>query len=152
MKLLFIATLLFSVPGIPTGNPFEKDQIKINFAKTFPGVTNVVWVQEEENVKAVVEQEEIKTHITYNPDGTVEKCIRYYSCKDLPAHIRARVFEKYPDGKILGVTETFEDNAMNYYIHIKNEENLIQLQADPSGQLSKLSSVRDGSPRKKEKK
>lgn len=145
MKLLLIATLLFSAPGFPGSTVFEKDIVKINFEKTFPGVTDVVWVQEENNVKAVIEQDEVKTHITYNPDGTVEKCIRYYSCKHLPAHIRARVYEKYPEAKILGITETFEDEAMNYYVHIKNEENLIQLHSDPSGQLTKLKSFRDGS-------
>ncbi len=145
MKLLLIASLLFSSPGFPGGSVFEKDQVKINFEKTFPDATGVVWVQEEKTVKAVIDQDEIKTHITYNPDGTVEKCIRYYSCKNLPAHIRARVYEKYPEAKITGVTETFEDNAMNYYVHLKNEENLIQLHSDPSGQLTKLKSFRDGS-------
>lgn len=145
MKLLFIATLLFSTGSFNTGNSFVKDQVRINFEKTFPGVTEVKWVQQENKVKAVVEQAEIKTHITYNADGTVEKCIRYYSCQQLPAHIRARVYEKYPDAKIQGVTETFEDKSMNYYIHLKNEDKFVELHADPSGDLTKIKSFKDAS-------
>ena len=145
MKLLFIISLLLS-GSFSADNVFVRDKVKVNFDKTFPNANDVVWVkQDNDNVKAVLVQDDIKTHITYNPDGTVNQCLRYYACKHLPAHIRARVYEKFPDSEIIGVTEAFSENALNYYINIKSNAKIYELRSDPTGDIVKLKSFKDGS-------
>ena len=145
MKLLFIISLLFT-GSFPADNVFVRDQVKANFDKTFPNANDVTWVKHDNNtVKAVLIQDDIKTHITYNPDGSVNQCLRYYDCKNLPAHIRAKIFEKYPECQIVGVTELFADNALNFYINIKNDSKILELRADPSGDLTKMKSFKDAS-------
>lgn len=150
MKRIFIFALVLVTTGSfrlsdPGNNDTlnVKDKITENFEKTFPGVSNVVWFKQEDGMKAVIEQGDIKTHITYDSEGKVQKSMRFYPCKHLPAFIRAKVYEKYPSCQVTGVTESFMANDLTYQINITEGDKIVILNSDAVGNLTKVKSFKN---------
>lgn len=135
-KIFLIAAML--IYGIANANssPTVDGQVLKNFKSAFPLAEKPTWYENNGLYEVVFENNQVKCRVWYEQDGKVKKTERYYTEKELPLFIIAKVKERFNDQKIYGVTEVISAaEGMVYHIVLNDDQKWYHIQSDSSGNV-----------------
>lgn len=142
MKIKILSLCLFSV--ISAGAVFAGDSININlpvkvselFHHTFPEVEKVTWYKLEASYEAYFKNSDnCVCKIFYSQTGKLLYTLKYYLGGELPLFIKTVLAEKYPDKKILNVTEVYANSTTIYYIILENKTRFYKVKVGEDGEI-----------------
>jgi hypothetical protein len=135
-KFFLIAAMSICSIVYATSSPTVDGQVLKNFKSAFPMAEKTTWYENNGLYEAVFENNQIKCRVWYEQDGTVKKTERYYTEKELPLFIIAKVKERFNNQKIFGVTEVISAaDGMVYHIVLNDDQKWYHIQSDSSGNL-----------------
>jgi hypothetical protein len=127
------------------------DRTKNQFAIDFPRATDVHFVRTENFNEVSFTQGKEKLRAYYDDENQLVGTTEKKAFSDLPQHAQKVILEKYADYAIAEVIQ-FDDNANNetdmtlygnsfnnadnYFVALRNDKEVIVLQADLSGDVS----------------
>jgi len=135
-KIFLIASMV--IYGIANANssPTVDGQVLKNFKSAFPLAEKPTWYENNGLYEVVFENNQVKCRVWYEQDGKVKKTERYYTEKELPLFIIAKVKERFNDQKIYGVTEVISAaEGMVYHIVLNDDQKWYHIQSDSSGNV-----------------
>ena len=135
-KILLIASMFVYIITSANTSPSVDGKVLKNFNSAFPMAEKTTWYENNGLFEAVFENNQIKCRVWYEQDGTVKKTERYYSEKELPLFIIAKVKERFTDQKIYGITEVVSAaEGMVYHIVLNDDQKWYHIQSDSSGNV-----------------
>jgi hypothetical protein len=137
MKKIFLIAAMV-IYGIANANssPTVDGQVLKNFKSAFPLAEKPTWYENNGLYEVVFENNQVKCRVWYEQDGKVKKTERYYTEKELPLFIIAKVKERFNDQKIYGVTEVISAaEGMVYHIVLNDDQKWYHIQSDSSGNV-----------------
>ncbi|MBA2329941.1 MAG: hypothetical protein H0V91_10005 [Flavisolibacter sp.] len=137
MKKIFLIAAMV-IYGIANANssPTVDGQVLKNFKSAFPLAEKPTWYENNGLYEVVFENNQVKCRVWYEQDGKVKKTERYYTEKELPLFIIAKVKERFNDQKIHGVTEVISAaEGMVYHIVLNDDQKWYHIQSDSSGNV-----------------
>ncbi|MGI8600483.1 MAG: hypothetical protein ACR2KB_14620 [Chitinophagaceae bacterium] len=135
-KMLLIAAMTIYSFANANSSPTVDGQVLKNFKSAFPLAEKPTWYEINGLYEVVFENNQVKCRVWYEQDGKVKKTERYYSEKDLPLFIIAKVKERFSDQKIYGITEVISSaEGMVYHIVLNDDQKWYHIQSDTSGNL-----------------
>ncbi len=105
------------------------------FNKTFTNAVDIHWSEYVPYYEVNFKQNDIKTKITYKPDGSIVHTIRYYSGSQLPILVLTRIKNKYYDQTIFGVVEESSEEGVIYHITLEDQKYWTIVKSDDLGYL-----------------
>lgn len=135
-KIILIAAMV--VYGMANANtsPSVDGQVLKNFKSAFPQAEKTTWYENNGLYEVVFENNQVKCRVWYEQDGKVKKTERYYSEKELPLFIIAKVKERFMDQRIYGITEVVSsEDGMVYHIVLNDDHKWYHIQSDSSGNI-----------------
>jgi len=137
MKKIFLIAAMV-IYGIANANssPTVDGQVLKNFKSAFPLAEKPTWYENNGLYEVVFENNQVKCRVWYEQDGKVKRTERYYTEKELPLFIIAKVKERFNDQKIYGVTEVISAaEGMVYHIVLNDDQKWYHIQSDSSGNV-----------------
>ncbi|MDQ3550746.1 MAG: hypothetical protein M3413_04395 [Bacteroidota bacterium] len=137
MKKIFLIAAMV-IYGIANANssPTVDGQVLKNFKSAFPLAEKPTWYENNGLYEVVFENNQVKCRVWYEQDGKVKKTERYYTEKELPLFIIAKVKERFNEQKIYGVTEVISAaEGMVYHIVLNDDQKWYHIQSDSSGNV-----------------
>ncbi len=137
MKKIFLIAAMV-IYGIANANssPTVDGQVLKKFKSAFPLAEKPTWYENNGLYEVVFENNQVKCRVWYEQDGKVKKTERYYTEKELPLFIIAKVKERFNDQKIHGVTEVISAaEGMVYHIVLNDDQKWYHIQSDSSGNV-----------------
>jgi hypothetical protein len=113
-------SMLFSAAALGNG-PVNEQVLKV-FSESFKSATQVTWYELSDGYTVNFLQDDIRYNITYSSKGEFISSRRYYFSDKLPMYILFKVKRKFPGKSIYGVTETTDENGVEYYITLQNDK------------------------------
>jgi hypothetical protein len=140
MKKIIIAcfaALISATSVFATPSAFVTEKVLKVFHEAFPEVTQPTWYTFDNYYEVYfTNPDNSSCRIDYTPDGVVISTTRYYTAKDLPPAIRAKVNAKYPGKTIFGVTEVSTNDNLTFHIVLEDEKYWLNIQSSATGSLS----------------
>ncbi len=133
-SLAFLCLAILFAGSAAAGITNEK-VVKI-FKQSFPKAENIKWAEYESFDEVCFEANDIRYRIDYDHDGKIVAGMRYYSEKDLPPFILAKVKEKYKDKSVFCVTEVGDEFGLKYTIVLQDEKNWFYVESDSHGSIN----------------
>lgn len=88
------------------------------FSTSFPNATQIIWKEVPDRYIVNFVEDEIRSSIIYEKDGTLVSATRYYSEHNLPYYLWVTLKKQYPDKKIYGVIEVSRMEHIEYFIKL----------------------------------
>jgi hypothetical protein len=140
MKKTFFISMLIVISAtsiFATKTYAVNDKVLKIFNETFPEVRQPIWNTFDKYYEVYfTKPDNLSYRIDYDFDGKVIQTMRYYDGINLPAFIKSKVSEKYPNKKIAGVTEVNSDTEFGYHIILEDDKNIYNVKSDPTGNIS----------------
>jgi hypothetical protein len=146
-KIIYLAVLLTGLSATAATPPEISEKVLKAFKETFTLAENVTWQELDNNCQANFKQSDITIHVTYDNDGNLLETIRYYTEKNLPSNILAKLKKKYAGKEIFGVTETTSENEISYIITLKDDKSWYTVKSDPYANLQQTEKFKRAEPR-----
>ncbi len=105
------------------------------FRESFPNAEKVSWKELPETYVVNFIDEGVRNAIIYEKDGTFLSSTRYYQEKTLPYYLLINIKKKYPEKKILGITEVSTISDIYYYIKMEDKTVVTTIKMDAEGNL-----------------
>jgi hypothetical protein len=135
-KILLIATMAIAGITYANSSPTVDGEVLKNFKSAFPLAEKPTWYENNGLYEVVFENNQVKCKVWYEQNGKVKKTERYYTEKELPLFVIAKVKERFTDQKIYGVTEVVSsEEGMVYHIVLNDDQKWYHIQSDSSGNL-----------------
>jgi len=135
ISLCLIVIISASSVFAASNNLVTEKVLKV-FHEAFPEVKQPMWYAFETYYEVYFDNADNSScRIDYSPDGIVLSTTRYYTEKDLPPVIRAKVNEKYPRKRIFGITEVSNSENLTYHIVLEDDNNWYNIESDATGML-----------------
>ena len=133
--LLSVTAAIFSLAVFAAAPTTVTEKVLKAFNASFKDAQQVVW---EENTESNVYEvkfmhNDIKSRITYDPDGNILKAIRYYKEEQLPILIQGKLKQKYASKKVFGVTEVATPDNLEYHIVLEDAKTWTIVISDANG-------------------
>ncbi|MBS1600356.1 MAG: hypothetical protein JST75_19160 [Bacteroidetes bacterium] len=117
----------------PTKNVNEK--LLQTFKESFPNAEQVNWKELQETYVVNFVEDGVRNAIVYDKDGTFVSSTRYYQERTLPYYLLINFRKKYPEKKILGITEVSTISDIFYYIKMEDKTVVTTIKLDSEGNL-----------------
>lgn len=141
---LLMACFTFAAP-LPAAAPSAvNEKVLKAFKENFNGAEDVTWHEYKDMYQATFRQDDVQMRAQYDEQGTLLKTIRYYDGTRLIPAIKTKLGKKYPGREIHSVTETTEDNDINFVINLKDDKKWYVVKADIYGKLELLNKFNRG--------
>jgi hypothetical protein len=135
-KILLIAAMAIAGITYANSSPTVDGEVLKNFKSAFPLAEKPTWYENNGLYEVVFENNQVKCKVWYEQNGKVKKTERYYTEKELPLFVIAKVKERFTDQKIYGVTEVVSsEEGMVYHIVLNDDQKWYHIQSDSSGNL-----------------
>ena len=132
--LVWLIAIISATSVLAAPNSLVTEKVLKVFHEAFPEVKQPVWYTFDNYYEVYfTNSDNSSCRIDYSPDGIVMSTTRYYTEKELPPAIRAKVNEKYPGKKIFGVTEVSNSENLIYYIVLEDDANWYNIESDATG-------------------
>jgi len=112
------------------------------FKESFPNAEQVSWKELPETYVVNFVDEGVRNAIIYEKDGTFVSSTRYYQERTLPYYLLINFKKKYPDKKILGITELATITDIFYYIKMEDKTVITTIKMDAEGNLVLVEKLR----------
>lgn len=136
--LLSVSAAIFSLAVFAASPTTVTEKVLKAFNASFKNAKQVVW---DENPEANVYEvkfldNNIRSRITYDPEGNILKAIRYYHEEHLPILIKGKLKQKFAGKKVFGVTEVASEDNLEYHIVLEDAKNWVIVISDAQGYMS----------------
>lgn len=148
-NVLFLAVLLVVLSAAATTPPEVNEKVIRAFNETFSEAENVKWQEMENLFQADFKISEIAVRAIYADDGSLLQTVRYYTEKNLPSNILAKVKTRYKDKQLFGITEIVNDNEVSFHIVLRDEKHWYWIKSDPYGNMEQTEKLKRGDPAEK---
>jgi hypothetical protein len=136
MKRLITLVCFFATLTVAAANPPEvNEKVLKAFEQTFVSATEVVWHERENTYEARFKQSAIITRASYDKEGNLLYTTRYYGEEMLPINVLTKLKKKFVGKSVYGVTESANENDVNYHIVLQDEKNWYIIKADGFGSM-----------------
>ena len=115
-----MSALMLGLSGF-TAEPVDDSVLKI-FNESFKEAREVSWSETKEFYMVNFLKDDIRYMVTYDKKGNFITARRYYFEEHLPMYILFKVKRKFPGKSIYGVTETMNDEGLEYYITLQDKK------------------------------
>lgn len=105
------------------------------FKESFPNAEQVNWKELKESYVVDFIEDGVRSEIIYEKTGTFVSSTRYYQEKNLPYYLLINIKKRYPEKKILGVTEISTIDDIFYYIKMEDKTVVTTIKLDSEGNL-----------------
>ena len=105
------------------------------FKESFPNAEQVNWKELKETYVVDFVEDGVRSEIIYEKSGTFVSSTRYYKEKNLPYYLLINIKKRYPEKKILGVTEISTIDDIFYYIKMEDKTVVTTIKLDSEGNL-----------------
>ena len=112
------------------------------FKESFPNAEQVSWKELPETYVVNFVDEGVRNAIIYEKDGTFVSSTRYYQERTLPYYLLINLRKKYPEKKILGITELATITDIFYYIKMEDKTVITTIKMDAEGNLVLVEKLR----------
>jgi len=112
------------------------------FKESFPNAEQVSWKELPETYVVNFVDEGVRNAIIYEKDGTFVSSTRYYQERTLPYYLLINLRKKYPEKKILGITELSTITDIYYYIKMEDKTVITTIKMDAEGNLVLVEKLR----------
>ena len=115
------------------------DQKNINerllryFKEHFPNAKEVVWEEQLDNYIVNFVENDVRTHIVYDREGTFISSIRYYKEQQLPSYLLDILKKHYAGKTVFAVTEQTSEAGVVYFIKMEDAKGWIIVKMDSEG-------------------
>jgi hypothetical protein len=106
-----------------------------SFHTVFADAKNVKWTEYPDNYFVSFSQNDLLVKAFYDKQGNLLNTMRYYKEQHLPLNILCKVKKDYPAKTIDIVTEVSADNAVVYFIHLKEDKGWTIVKSDQSANM-----------------
>lgn len=136
MKKIIFSLLVFAVINARAATPPEvNEKILKAFKETFTYAEDVVWQKNDNHYQVNFWQGEINIRARYDEQGNLLGTIRYYYEKQLPPTIVSEIKRRYKGKTIFCVTEVATEEAINYYVTLRDDKKWYIIKSDVLGNL-----------------
>jgi hypothetical protein len=137
-RILYLAVLLtgLSATAVAMPTPPISEKVLQAFKQTFGDAENVSWKEADNQCQANFKMSDIQVRAIYDNEGNLLETVRYYTEKNLPPNIMAKLKKRHSGKEIFGVTEISSEYDMSYHITLKDEKNWYTIKSDPYGNLT----------------
>ena len=137
MKKIILAAFVIGISlNLMAASPINvTKKVLAAFTTTFPQASNVNWTLHEDYYIVTFVQNDIRTNIAYDQEGSIVRSLRYYTQEQLPFIVLSTVKETYQGKKIFGVTEESSQNGTIYHIILQDDQSWYHVNATPTGSL-----------------
>jgi len=112
------------------------------FKESFPNAEQVSWKELPETYVVNFVDEGVRNAIIYEKDGTFVSSTRYYQERTLPYYLLINFKKRYPEKKILGITELATITDIFYYIKMEDKTVITTIKMDAEGNLVLVEKLR----------
>ena len=148
-NVLLLTALLVVLSAAATTPPEVNEKVIKAFNETFSEAENVKWQERANLFQADFKISEIAVRAIYADDGSLLQTVRYYTEKNLPSNILAKVKTRYENKQVFGVTEIVNDNEVSFHIVLKDEKHWYWIKSDPYGNMEQTQKLKRGEPTEK---
>jgi hypothetical protein len=106
-----------------------------NFAKKFPGVSNVIWSQANKTTWGYFKQHGVPVRVSYNQNGKLMYTIRYYNEDQVSPIIKQKLNSEGFTMKIVNVTEVKSRYSTTQVVKMENDKSIITLTINQAGEV-----------------
>src|SRR5688572_1647427 len=117
---LIISMLMFSIVA-SASVPVDDSVLKL-FNESFKEAREVSWSETKAHYLVNFIKDDIRHMVTYDKKGNLISARRYYFEEKLPMYILFKIKRRFPDKAIYGVTETMNDEGIEYYITMQDRK------------------------------
>ncbi len=146
MKSLFLsAAIIFSVAAnaVKPVDPANQ-KVMTTFSQVFKDVRNVSWSNVGKNYEAFFTEGSIKTRALLNKEGALIQTVRYYGESELPANVLYCVKKTFQGKEVYGVTEVSNKYGVNYRIVLRDNKDIVNINANDLGDTEVVSTFTRG--------
>lgn len=141
---MYLVVLLASFAATAATPPEVNDKVLKAFNETFTNAKDVTWEEfANNNCQANFKMNEIIVKVLYDDNGNLLQTMRYYTEKNLPPNILAKLKKKYPGKDVFAVTEITNDTELSYNITLRDENNWYVVKSDYLGNLQQTSKFKN---------
>jgi hypothetical protein len=119
-KLFFLIYALTLGLSAFAAVPVDDSVLRI-FNESFKEAREVSWAETKEYYHVSFLKDHIRYMVTYDKKGNFVSARRYYFEEKLPMYILFKVKRKFPGKSIYGVTETMNDEGVEYFITLQDK-------------------------------
>ena len=134
--LLSVTAAIFSFVVFAASPTTVNEKVLKAFNASFKDAKQVVWEEHPNVYEVKFMHNEIQSRITYDPNGTILKTIRYYKEEQLPLLIQGKLKDKFPNKKVFGVTEVGSQDQLNYHVVLEDEKTWTIVVCDALGYMT----------------
>src|SRR3977135_960232 len=131
--LIYSVVIGFSSMAFPNKNVNEK--LLQTFKESFPNAEQVSWKELTETYVVNFVEDGIRSAIIYEKNGAFISSTRYYKERTLPYYLLINIKKRYPEKKILGVTEVATATDIYYYLQLEDKTVITTIKMDSEGNL-----------------
>ena len=141
--LIYSVVIGFSSMAFPNKNVNEK--LLQTFKESFPNAEQVSWKELTETYVVNFVEDGIRNAIIYEKNGTFISSTRYYQERNLPYYLLVNIKKRYPEKKILGVTEFSTTTDISYYLQLEDKTVVTTIKMDSEGNLVMVEKLKKAS-------
>jgi len=141
--LIYSVVIGFSSMAFPNKNVNEK--LLQTFKESFPNAEQVNWKELNETYVVNFVDDGIRNAIIYEKNGTFVSSTRYYQERTLPYYLLVNIKKRYPEKKILGVTEVATVTDISYYLKLEDKTVITTIKMDSEGNLVMVEKLKKAS-------
>lgn len=145
-SLILSAVIIFSLTANAATKPVDpaNEKVMSTFSQIFKDARNVSWSTPGNNYEAFFTTGSIKTRAMLDNNGALMQTIRYYGESELPANVLYSVKKAYRGKDIFGVTEVSNKHGVNYRIVLRDDKQIININANSTGDTEIVSKYKRG--------
>jgi hypothetical protein len=116
------------------------------FSASFPNAKQIIWKEVPESYIVNFVEDEIRSSIVYEKDGTFVSSTRYYSEHNLPYYLWVTLKKQYPEKKIFGVIEVSMMEHIEYYVKLEDAKIWVTIKIGADGTLQVVEKLKKQDP------
>jgi hypothetical protein len=136
MKKVLTVIFLVGQSMLCLADPTIPTSLEKSVQHTYPNAEHKTWYQLEDGYKVYFDCGVVKNTIEYDQQGHMRKALRYYGLETLPPLIAEKLYEKWPNRNVYGVTELCTSEGIQYTIVLQDEQHWYTIESDADGDMS----------------
>jgi hypothetical protein len=137
MFFICASTIVYSQETAPS------QRVNKVFSAKFKNATEVKWISTEEGYTVIFNVDSTRYNVRYNEEAIMVQTTRYYGSCCLPEKIASKVKLKYPDMKVVHVTEiTDRYGSILYGIRLEDDVYSMVVEVTDHGRVKEMRKFR----------
>ncbi|MFL5740192.1 MAG: hypothetical protein ACJ75B_08240 [Flavisolibacter sp.] len=136
MKKIILACSLLLRLNVWGSDPTIPQEIEKHFQEIYPSAQKVMWSKTEKGYGVYFENGEVRCRFEYDSNGKVIHSLRYFKADLLPPLLTQKIFQRWSQRKIYGVTEVSTPDRLYYVIILEDAKYWYTIESDQLGDFT----------------